>query len=241
MNNIQIAIELANELMKASFQSLTPQMAEQAVASTVQGKVCWYNNSILADVVGPDNIQYSVKSYTDKLIPEIMKGSKPERTFTPLIVERRIPGIPDPNNHPFNVFKSILQDVVENEKKSLEYNNTTSTRTVLVGHAQDEEYWYFRITETGYDFDVPHTVDKRCFTERSKNYNVYEDNIRSLVGYNEAGDMIYDWMHPNNQTFTRCLRKRYDLANADSVFFKIKKQQYSRPDTETLMSMIVVN
>lgn len=241
IDRLKFATELANELNKTNSQYLTTIMVETAVAAAVGGIVCARDNR-LADVVNSESgVQYSVKSYIDRSIPEIMEGVLEEREDTGYIVERRISGVRNPDGSPDDVFNDIILDLQNNEKQNFTKYGTSSTKVTLVGHAQDDEFWYFRVTDADYTFEKPALMVGKNFTSRSKNYMLFTGNISSYLGYNEDGKEVYKWIHPNSSTYTRCLMKKYDLASADSFFFKIKKSHYSRPDINTLMSMVVVN
>lgn len=239
LDRIKFAQELANELNMASFQALNPIMAEYATAAASSGVQCGQAN-LLADVYSEvQGIQYSVKSYKDKFVGMYMKGEvEEERRFTDFIIERRVSGVSNPNAEPDLVLKEVLQDIIENEQKSKDKYNVHTTETVLLGYSEDEQYYYFRLTEVPYVYDFPTSVSEKTFTERSKNFHKHEGNRRSIDGYNEDGVQVYEWVHPNNSTYTRCLKKRYDLQDADSFYFKIEKQKYQRPDESTLMGMV---
>lgn len=239
LDRIKFAQELANELNMASFQSLNPIMAEYATAAASSGVQCGQAN-LLADVFSEvQDMQYSVKSYKDKFVGMYMNGEvEEERRYTDFIIERRVSGVSNPNAEPDLVLQEVLQDIMENEQKSKEKYNVSSTETVLLGYSEDENYFYFRLTEVPYVCDFPATVCEKTFTERSKNFHKHEGNRRSIDGYNEDGVQIYEWVHPNNSTYTRCLKKRYDLQEADSFYFKIEKQKYQRPDDSTLLGMV---
>ena len=239
LDRIKFAMELANELNKASFSALTPIMAEYATAGAVDGVQCGQAN-MLADVYSTlQSTQYSVKSYKDKFVGLYMNGSvKDEARYTDFIIERRISGVSNPNAEPSIVFDEVLQDIYNNEERSKLHYNVSSTETVLLGYSEDDEYFYFRLTEVPYEYKEPSIITEKTFTERSKNFMKHNGNRCSINGYDSAGTHIYEWVHPNNQTYTRCLKKRYNLQDADSFYFKIHKVQYKRPDDSTLMSMV---
>lgn len=239
LDRIKFAAELANELNMASFQALNPIMAEYATAAASSGVQCGQAN-LLADVYSEvQGMQYSVKSYRDKFVGMYMKGEvEEERRFTDFIIERRVSGVSNPNAEPDLVLKEVLQDIMDNEQKSKDKYNVHTTETVLLGYSEDEQYYYFRLTEVPYVYDFPVSVSEKTFTERSKNFHKHSGNRRSIDGYNEDGVQVYEWVHPNNSTYTRCLKKRYDLQDADSFYFKIEKQKYQRPDESTLMGMV---
>lgn len=241
IDRIKFAQELANELNMASFQTLTPVMAEYATAGATAGIQCGGAN-LLADVYSTlQSTQYSVKTYKDKFVGLYMNGEvTEERRYTDFIIERRVSGVSNPNAEPYVVLQEVLQDIIENEKRSKERYNVSSTETVLLGYSEDSEYFYFRLTEVPYEYKMVDTVTAKTFTERSKNYMKHDGNRCSVDGYDENGMHIYEWVHPNNQTYTRCLKKRYDLQDADSFYFKIKKQQYQRPDDKVLLGMISI-
>lgn len=240
-DRLKFATELANELNKTNTQYLTSLMVENAVASAVNGVVCALENK-LADVVSVTNsTQYSVKSYKDAMIPKIMSSEEEEREDTGYIIERRISGVTNPDGAALDVFSDILKDLKNNENTNHERNGTKKTKVVLLGHTQDDEYWYFRCTEADYNFSVPDSAVAKNFSSRSKNYMLFTGNISSFIGYDETGKEIYKWIHPNSSTYTRCLMKKYSLSDKDSFFFKIKKSTYSRPSSEELMSMIFVS
>lgn len=241
IDRIKFATEMANELNMANFKSLTSVMAEYATAGAVDGVQCGQAN-MLADVYSTLNsTQYSVKTYKDDFVSLFMNGVvQEERRYTDPIIERRVSGVSNPNGDPVQVLKEVLQDITDNENKSKEHYGISNTETVLVGYSEDDLYYYFRLTEMPYIYDEPAMVEVKYFTERSKNYNKHDGNRTSIIGYNEEGIQVYEWVHPNNQTYTRCLKKRYCLEDADSFYFKITKQQYTRPDDSTLMGMIML-
>lgn len=239
LDRIKFATEIANELNMASFQTLTPVMAEYATAGATCGVQCGGAN-MLADVYSElQSTQYSVKTYKDKFVGLYMNGVvQEERRYTDFIIERRVSGVSDPNAEPHLVLQEVLQDIADNELRSKERYGVNSTETVLLGYSEDDEYFYFRLTEVPYEYNMVDTVSCKSFTERSKNFMKHEGNRCSIDGYDENGMHIYEWVHPNNQTYTRCLKKRYDLQDADSFYFKIRKQQYQRPDNSVLLGMV---
>lgn len=239
IDRIKFAIEMANELNMSNFQTLTSVMAEYATAGSVDGIQCGQAN-MLADVYSTINsTQYSVKTYKDEFVGLYMNGKiTEERRYTDPIIERRVAGVTDPNGDPTQVLKEVLQDIYQNENNSKEHYNVNSTETILLGYSEDIDFYYFRLTEMPYEYNEPAMVEVKYFTERSKNFNRHEGNRTSIIGYNDEGIQIYEWVHPNNQTYTRCLKKRYCLEEADSFYFKIKKQSYLRPDDSELMDMV---
>lgn len=239
LDRIKFAQEMANELNMASFRTLTPVMAEYATAAATSGVQCGQAN-MLADVYSTvQNTQYSVKTYKDKFVSLFMNGDvQDERRYTDFIIERRVSGVGNPNAEPSIVFGEVIQDIMDNEARSLAHYGIGNTETVLVGYDEDESYFYFRLTEVPYEYSMPHSVSEKGFTEKSKNFLKHEGNRRSVDGYSEDGTHIYEWVHPNNQTYTRCLKKRYDLQDADSFYFKIEKQSYKRPEDTELLGMI---
>lgn len=239
IDRIKFATEMANELNMSNFQTLTSVMAEYATAGAVDGVQCGQAN-MLADVFSTLNsTQYSVKTYRDDFVSLYMNGvHSEERKYTDPIIERRVSGVSDPNGNPEMVLHEVLQDIKENELKSKEHYGISNTETVLLGYSEDSDYYYFRLTEVPYEYEEPAIVEVKYFTERSKNFNKHVGNRASIVGYNSEGIQIYEWVHPNNQTYTRCLKKRYSLEDADSFYFKIQKQSYSRPDNSVLMGMV---
>jgi hypothetical protein len=242
LDRIKFTQELANELNMANFQTLNSVMAEYATAAACGGIQCGQAN-LLADVYSTlQGKQYSVKTYKDKYISLYMNGEiQEERRWTDPIIERRISGVGDPNAEPSEVFSEVLKDIYDNERRSLEHYGVHTTSTVLLGYVEDEEYFYFRLTEYEYEYEVPTVVLEKNFTERSKNFLKHNGNRCGIEGYNSEGTLVYEWVHPNNQAYTRCLKKRYDLRDADSMYFKIKKQQYIRPEDTVLLDMISVH
>lgn len=242
LDRIKFVTELANELNMANFQALTPIMAEYATAGATDGVQCGQAN-MLADVYSPvQGTQFSVKTYKDKFVSLYMNGEmQEERRYTDPIIERRVSGVANPNAEPSEVFDEVLNDIWDNESRSLQHYGVSSTETILLGYSEDEEYFYFRLTEMPYQYDKPASVAEKTFTERSKNYLKHNGNRCSIEGYNDEGVQIYEWVHPNNQAYTRCLKKRYDLRDADSMYFKIKKQKYVRPEDTVLLDMISVH
>lgn len=241
IDRIKFATEMANELNMANFKSLTSIMAEYATAGAVDGVQCGQAN-MLADVFSTLNsTQYSVKTYKDDFVALYMNGDvQEERRYTDPIIERRVAGVSDPNGDPVQVLREVLQDIYDNEAKSKEHYGIDNTETILVGYSEDENYFYFRLTEMPYVYEEPTMVEVKYFTERSKNFNKHDGNRTSIVGYNDEGIQVYEWVHPNNQTYTRCLKKRYCLVDADSFYFKIQKQHYTRPDDSVLMGMVML-
>ncbi|EOR9074178.1 hypothetical protein FOI42_RS03590 [Escherichia coli] len=239
IDRIRFASELANQLNIANFQMLTSVMAEHATAYSVSGVQCGQEN-LLADVYSEvQGKQYSVKTYKDKFVSLYMNGDiEEERKFTDFIIERRVSGVSNPNAASDVVFDEVLKDIYENEAKSKNHYNVRETNTVLLGYDEDEFFYYFRITEVPFDYKKPHTTCAREFTEKSKNYKKHEGNRCSVNGYDENGVHIYEWVHPNCQTYTRCLKKRYNLEEHESFYFKVKKQDYNRPDDSELLGMI---
>ena len=239
IDRIKFATEMANELNMSNFQTLTSVMAEYASAGSVSGVQCGQAN-MLADVYSAvQSTQYSVKTYKDEFVGLYMNGDvQEERRYTDPIIERRVAGVTDPNGDPVQVLREVLEDIKDNENKSLLHYGITSTETILLGYSEDDSYYYFRLTEMPYVYDEPTMVEVKYFTERSKNFNRHEGNRTSIVGYNDEGIQVYEWVHPNNQTYTRCLKKRYCLVDADSFYFKIAKQQYTRPEESVLMGMV---
>lgn len=242
LDRIKFAQELANELNMANFQALNPVMAEYATAGATGGVQCGQAN-MLADVYSTaQSKQFSVKTYKDKFVSMYMNGEvQEERRYTDFIIERRVSGVGDPNAEPHEVFDSVLSDIQNNEIRSLEHYGVDSTETVLLGYTEDEDFFYFRLTEMPYEYEKPSCVTEKTFTERSKNFQKHQGNRCGIEGYNEDGVLIYEWVHPNNQAYTRCLKKRYDLQDADSMYFKIKKQKYVRPEDTVLLDMISVH
>lgn len=241
IDRIKFAIELANELNIANFKYLSPVMAEHATAAGVSGVQCGQEN-MLADVYSEvTNTQYSVKTYKDDFVKFFMKEEIAEdRRNTDYIIERRISGVYNPNDDSDIVMKEVLNDIHQNEKRSLEHYNVENTKTVLLGYSEDDVYFYFRLTEVDYEYPEPYSTGVKEFTTNSKNYQKFPGNRSSIVGFDSTGKCMYEWVHPNNQTYTRCLKKKYNLEDADSWHFKIEKQKYTRPDNNTLMGMIII-
>lgn len=239
LDRIRFATEMANELNMANFQMLTSVMAEHACAYSVSGVQCGQEN-MLADVYSEvQSKQYSVKTYKDKFVSLYMNEDIAEdRKYTDFIIERRVSGVSNPNADSTTVFEEVLQDIYENELKSKNHYNVRETNTVLLGYDEDDQYYYFRMTEVPFEYKSPSTTAVKEFTEKSKNYKKHEGNRCSINGYNEDGVHIYEWVHPNCQTYTRCLKKRYNLEDNESFYFKVKKQGYTRPEDSELMGMV---
>lgn len=239
IDNIKFATEMANQLNIANFQMLTSVMAEHAAAYSSSGIQCGQAN-MLADVYSEvQSKQYSVKTYKDKFVSLYMNEDISEdRKFTDFIIERRISGVSDPNAASDIVFDEVLKDIYENELKSKNHYNVRETNTVLVGYDEDDQYFYFRITEVPFEYKKPSTTSVKEFTEKSKNFKKHEGNRCSINGYDENGVHVYEWVSPNCQTYTRCLKKRYNLEDNESFYFKVKKQGYTRPDDSELMGMV---
>ncbi|HHJ0579958.1 TPA: hypothetical protein ACQFCQ_001274 [Escherichia coli] len=239
IDNIKFATEMANQLNIANFQMLTSVMAEHAAAYSSSGIQCGQAN-MLADVYSEvQSKQYSVKTYKDKFVSLYMNEDISEdRKFTDFIIERRISGVSDPNAASDIVFDEVLKDIYENELKSKNHYNVRETNTVLVGYDEDDQYFYFRITEVPFEYKKPSTTSVKEFTEKSKNFKKHEGNRCSINGYDENGVHVYEWVSPNCQTYTRCLKKRYNLEDNESFYFKVKKQGYTRPEDSELMGMV---
>lgn len=239
IDRIKFAAEIANELNKASFQTLTPVMAEYACAGAVEGVQCGQAN-LLADVYSSiQSTQYSVKTYKDKSVAKYINGDESaEPKYTEQIIERRVAGVSDPNGDPFIVMQEVLEDIYSNEERSKQHYGVENTETILLGFYEDDYSFYFRLTEVDFMYETPSVVDVKYFTERSKNFHKHDGNRTSIGGYSEDGTMIYEWVHPNNQYNTRCLKKRYLLEDGDSFYFKIDKQSYVRPDEAVLLGMV---
>ncbi|MGI5704327.1 hypothetical protein ACRYKS_22255 [Escherichia coli] len=239
IDNIKFATEMANQLNIANFQMLTSVMAEHAAAYSSSGIQCGQAN-MLADVYSEvQSKQYSVKTYKDKFVGLYMNEDISEdRKFTDFIIERRISGVSDPNAASDIVFDEVLKDIYENELKSKNHYNVRETNTVLVGYDEDEQYFYFRITEVPFEYKKPASTSVKEFTEKSKNFKKHEGNRCSINGYDENGVHVYEWVSPNCQTYTRCLKKRYNLEDNESFYFKVKKQSYTRPEDSELMGMV---
>lgn len=241
IDRIKFTTEMANELNMSNFQTLTSVMAEYATAYSVDGVQCGQAN-MLADVYSTlQSTQYSVKTYKDDFVRLYMNGEvQEERRYTDPIIERRVAGVSNPNGEAFEVLQEVLLDIKDNEERSKVHYSVANTETILLGYSEDEQFYYFRLTEFPYEYEEPAIAEVKYFTERSKNFNRHEGNRTSIIGYNEEGIQIYEWVHPNNSTYTRCLKKRYCLVDADSFYFKIQKQSYSRPDDSELMNMVFV-
>ncbi|ELW0836604.1 hypothetical protein QMU05_000452 [Escherichia coli] len=239
LDRIRFATEMANQLNIANFQMLTSVMAEHAAAYSSSGIQCGQAN-MLADVYSEvQSKQYSVKTYKDKFVSLYMNEDISEdRKFTDFIIERRISGVSDPNAASDIVFDEVLKDIYENELKSKNHYNVRETNTVLVGYDEDDQYFYFRITEVPFEYKKPSTTSVKEFTEKSKNFKKHEGNRCSINGYDENGVHVYEWVSPNCQTYTRCLKKRYNLEDNESFYFKVKKQGYTRPEDSELMGMV---
>ena len=239
LDRIRFATEIANQMNIANFQMLTSVMAEHATAYSVSGVQCGQEN-LLADVYSEvQSKQYSVKTFRDKFVSLYMNEDiKEDRKFTDFIIERRVSGVSNPNADSDYVFAEVLKDIYENEAKSLNHYNVRETNTVLLGYDEDDQYYYFRMTEVPFEYPTPHSTSIKEFTEKSKNFKMHEGNRCSVEGYDENGTHVYSWVHPNCQTYTRCLKKRYNLEEHESFYFKVKKQEYNRPADSELMGMI---
>lgn len=237
LDRIAFSMEMANELNMANFQSVSPVMAEYATAASTKGVQVGGAN-MLADVFSHyTDHQYSVKTYRDRSIIGTITGDAPEPEFTDFIIERRVAGVGDPNADALSVMVDVINDIKANEKTSKEKYNVNHTTSVLLGFDEDPNYFYFRLNEFEYEYPLPDSAHEKQFTERSKNFNKHVGNRSSVVGVIDE-TVVYEWVHPNNQTFTRCLKKKYNLNKSDPFYFKIKKQKYSRPNDDDLMGMI---
>lgn len=231
---------MANELNKSRFQSLTPVMAENAVAAAIDGLSCGKANYLADAYNSVNSIQYSVKTYKDVFVMKYINGEvQEERNFTDYIIERRISGVSDPNADPSLVMNEVLQDIYNNESNSKNYYGVRDTNTVLLGYAEDDSYFYFRSTVLPYKYDAPVQCEVKYFTDKNKNFNKHFGNRESILGYNAEGACVYKWIHPNNQTYTRTLQKKYDLRGTESFYFKIQKCEYLRPSDDKLNSYVI--
>lgn len=237
LDRIAFSMEMANELNMANFQSVSPVMAEYACAASTKGTQVGGAN-MLADVFSNyTDHQYSVKTYRDRsIIGTVVDGTK-EPDYTDFIIERRVAGVGDPNSDASVVMRDVINDIKQNEQSSKEKYKVNNTISVLLGFDEDTDYFYFRLNEFEYSYPEPDNAYAKHFTERSKNFNKHDGNRSSIVGVID-NTIVYEWVHPNNQTFTRCLKKKYKLHESDSFYFKIKKQKYSRPSDDDLMGMV---
>ena len=172
IDRIKFATEIANELNKATFQTLTPVMAEYACAGAVGGVQCGQAN-LLADVYSAvQSTQYSVKTYKDKTVAKYINGDESaEPKYTEQIIERRVAGVSDPNGDPTVALQEVLQDIYENETRSKLHYGVDNTETILLGFYEDDSSFYFRLTEVDFEYAEPEMVDVKYFTERSKNFH----------------------------------------------------------------------
>lgn len=239
IDRVKFAMELSNELNMSNFKYLVPIMAEHATAAGTSGIQCEQTN-LLADVYSvPNSVQYSVKTYKDDFVKFYMKDEiSSDRKCTDFIIERRISGVYDPNDDSDIVLQEVLDDIQHNEIKSLEHYNVSETKTVLLGYSTDDEYFYFRLTEMPYDYPQPSSTIVKEFTCNSKHFMKFPGNRSSVIGLDSDGKALYEWIHPNNQTYTRCLKKKYHIDDEESWYFKIKKQDYIRPSNQELLKMI---
>ncbi len=231
---------MANELNKSHYQSLTPTMAENAVASAIDGVSCGKANYLADAFSSLNSIQYSVKMYKDNLVMKYINGEvNEERKYTDFIIERRISGVSDPNGEAQDVMKEVLQDVYDNENVSKNYYGVRDTNTVLLGYSEDSDYYYFRTTVLPYEYETPSYCEVKFFSDKNKNFNKHIGNRECILGYNSDGICLYKWIHPNSQTYTRTLQKKYNLENEESFYFKIQKAVYIRPTDDELLSHII--
>lgn len=237
---VDFATELANELNSVNFLSLTPVMAENATAASVGGIQCGKAN-MLADVYSTStNCQYSVKSYRDDMVQMYMNGLiKEDRKVSDFIIERRIGAVYNPNGDPLDVYIEIINDIKQNELLSLNYYNVQNTNSVLLGYSEDDEYFYFRLSEFDYDYPVPDSAIIKEFTPASRDYMKHKGNISSIVGY-VNNELRYEWIHPNRSSYTRCLKKKYNFKDAETFHFKIRKKKYVRPSNSELLGMVLL-
>lgn len=240
MDYLKFSIELTNELNKSRFQSLTPLMAENAVASSIDGISCGKAN-YLADAFSPVNsIQYSVKMYKDSTVSKFITGTKnKDNDWTDYIIERRISGVSNPNDDPSIVMNDVLQDIYDNENVSKKYYSVQETNTVLLGYSEDVANFYFRCTLVPYVYETPYLCEVQHFRPTNKNYNKHEGNRDSILGYNEDGVCVYKWVHPNNQAYTRTLQKKYHISEYESFYFSVQKCSYIRPTDDDLRKHII--
>lgn len=240
MDYLKFSIEMANELNKSHYQSLTPMMAENAVASAIDGVSCGKANYLADAYSAVNSIQYSVKMYKDNFVMKYINGEiQEERNYTDFIIERRISGVSDPNGDAQSVMKEVLQDVFDNENVSKTYYGVRETNTVLLGYSEDSDYFYFRTTVLPYEYEPPAYSEVKFFSEQNKNFNKHIGNRESILGYNSNGLCVYKWIHPNSQTYTRTLQKKYNLQDEESFYFKVQKAEYIRPSDDQLLSHII--
>ena len=240
MDYLKFSIEMTNELNKNHYQYLTPTMAENAVASAIDGVSCGKANYLADAYNSVNSIQYSVKMYKDNFVMKYINGNvQEEREYTDFIIERRISGVADPNGDAQTIMKDVLQDVMDNENISKSYYGVRDTNTVLLGYSEDNDYFYFRTTVLPYEYDEPVYSEVKFFSEQNKNYNKHVGNRESILGYDSEGVCVYKWIHPNSQTYTRTLQKKYNLKGEESFYFKVQKESYTRPDDTELLSHII--
>lgn len=212
-------LELVDQLLQYNFNDVISSQCEHALSKSLgDDAVVTSASGLLADVV--DNltkIQYSVKVYKT---PNAFKQSSTE--YSDWIIERRIAGVPNPDDNPKQVFSDVLIDLIVHEKKSKEKYGMKQTNVLLLGYFIKDNYIYFQVNETNYDNDISScTFDEKLFSSRSSNFNLFKSN-RSAV-YGKVNDVeVYKWVHPNNQATTRCFKKKYKLKGTPRLYFKVK-------------------
>lgn len=239
MNLEKLKFNMAYELHRVNFQCFYSDLPERALSNTVGGKWVGKNTS-LVDVVTND-MQYSVKSYSAKILKKVITEGKELPTHTPLIVERRVTGISDLSAEPEVVMQEVFNEVEQHERKLRNDNHVDNTNVLLVGYTEDDSHYYFRMTMVPFQHNPCEEYDRVMYKPENVNYETFTDPTHSFVG-RVGGKVDSQWIHPNSATFTRCLKRRYDLGNNifDTVFTVKKMPRAQIPVNDIVQSLVDV-
>lgn len=239
MNLEKLKFNMAYELHRVNFQCFYSDLPERALSNTVGGR--WVgNNTSLVDVVTND-MQYSVKSYSAKVLKKVITEGKELPKQSPLIVERRVTGISDLSAEPEAVMKEVVHEVEQHERKLRDANNVDNTNVLLVGYTEDETHYYFRMTMVPFQHNGCEEYDRVMYKPEHPNYATFADPTHSFVG-RVGGKVDSQWIHPNSATFTRCLKRRYNLEDNifDTVFTVKKMPRANIPVADVVDSLLDV-
>lgn len=237
MNLEKLKFNMAYELHRVNFQCFYSDLPERALASTVGGE--WVGNKTsLVDVL-TDNVQYSVKSYSAKILKKVVTEGKELPTHTPLIVERRVTGIADLSADADVVMQQVVDEVEAHERNLREKNGVDATNVMLVGYTEDDSYYYFRLTMVPFDHGACEEYSRVLYKPTNVNFHTFDDPTHSFVG-KVGGKVDSQWIHPNSATFTRCLKRRYNLDNNmfDTVFTVKKMPRDQIPVADIIKSLV---
>lgn len=237
MNLEKLKFNMAYELHRVNFQCFYSDLPERALANTVNGT--WVGNKTsLVDVLTPD-VQYSVKSYSAKILKRVVTEGKELPHKTPLIVERRVTGIADLSADAELVMQQVVQEVESHERVLREKNGVEETHVLLVGYTEDPTHYYFRLTMVPFEHGTCDEYSRVYYKPDNVNFHTFDDPTHSFVG-TVAGKIDSQWIHPNSATFTRCLKRRYDLDNNifDTVFTVKKMPRATIPVNDVVESLL---